>query len=277
MVGATGLIKALSYDYLTKLAHPRSISWVCNHSRNTQLALLHDYVDIAFTYERHQEAISTSEHWAENAGCVFHDHFILVGPASDPAGIRQEPTLLDSFHKIATTGSLFHSRNDGSATMWKERALWSSIGLQPWKDSKSSNWYKSLNGGPPEALIRADTKGAYLLTDRSTLLRQTVLRTIVSSRVFFEPVTSDDLLMNSCHALYSRSASPTKKMAVSDFLDYLLSSRGQAIIASFGSDEVGKPFFAPVQDGLATSHLVGGRPWKGRWVLDSEVQIPAKL
>lgn len=53
--GINGLIEALAKDYLSIKRLNGSIVWICNHSRNSQLALLINYVDVALTYEREQE------------------------------------------------------------------------------------------------------------------------------------------------------------------------------------------------------------------------------
>ncbi|RLL93058.1 hypothetical protein CFD26_101542 [Aspergillus turcosus] len=92
--------EALAKDYLSLRDTPGSIEWVCNHSRNTQLALFHGHIDLALTYEREQEEISVLEGWAENAGCIFHDHFCLIGPEQDPANIRQVQSIEEAFEQI---------------------------------------------------------------------------------------------------------------------------------------------------------------------------------
>lgn len=269
-VGATGLIKALADDYLSGSNTMGSIEWVCNHSRNTQLALLHDVVDLALTYERDQEDLAASEGWSVTAGCVFHDHFCLAGPSSDPAGLESATSLVEALCKIAKSASLFHSRGDSSATMWKERLLWSQGGLEPWKDPDAATWYKISTHSPTEALTAADAAGAYLLTDRSTLLMQTASKTIYNSTVFFEPTAVNDVLMNSCYALFSPHSSAQRAADVARLIQYLLSARGQNIVASLGREEVGFPFFARVSDGFAASFLKGGIPREGKWVKAKE-------
>ena len=273
--GATGLIKALADDYITRVPDTASIEWVCNHSRNTQLALLHGYIDIALTYERDQESLAATEGWSVTAGCAFHDHFCLAGPSSDPAGLRGAASLQEGFERIAGARALFHSRADASATMWKERSIWSACGVEPWKDEDaSSTWYQTSHCNPSEALTAADAAGAYLLTDRSTLLRQTALQTIHNTTVFFEPTSPNDVLMNSCHALTPSSMSAERSIAVSNFLSYLW-GRGQDVIASFGKEELGGfALFAPVRDGFATVYLTGGLPRDGHWTIPSEKTKP---
>jgi tungstate transport system substrate-binding protein len=269
--GAVGLIRALATDYLSTLPSEASITWTSNHSRNTQLALFGNHIDIALTYERDQEMLAASEGWSNTAGCVFHDHFVLAGPASDPAGVRSTRCLADALRRIASQRSLFHNRADASATMWKERSLWLEARLRPWEDWNVNDWYRSSLMGPADALKSADAAGAYLITDRSTLLHQTGLKNVSKTTIFVEPEARDDILMNSCFALYAASADEEKARAVSHFIGYMRSERGQHVISNYGKVQVGLPLFAAVEEGYAHSKLKDGRPVGGVWLLGSRL------
>ncbi|KAI5476562.1 hypothetical protein MNV49_007509 [Pseudohyphozyma bogoriensis] len=252
--GPTGILRTLSELFLSLHAPHAQIPWVCNHSRNTQLALLKDAIDVSLTYERDQEEISVREGWARKGGVVFHDHFVVVGPRSNPANLLptdSPTTMLSKIHVAASAGlTTFHSRVDGSATMVKERALWSASSLSPWTDPVAlGSWYKTSLLPPASALIGADTAGAYLLSDRSTLLRQTANKTIQGSTVFYEPGSPDDFLMNGCAALIAAEPIP---MAVR-FVEFLHSDEGQKLIRTYGNDEVGQPFFALLTPSLKPS------------------------
>lgn len=289
--GATGLVGALAADYLAGLATsrktcaPGSIEWVCNHSRNTQLALLRGAIDLALTYEREPERLAEQEGWSVDVGCVFHDHFCLAGPADDPAGVKSASDMYDGLRKIragavaASRGSgpsvSFHSRSDASATMHKEHLLWSSALSStsttdgqptpvPWEDPTSEGWYTQTLFSPAQAVTQADREGAYLITDRSTLLKQVILGHVTNTTVFFEAASEDSVLMNSCHAL---RPSQDKSEVASEFIEYVLSERGQNVIARFGEQETGGyPLFAPVEDGFCQKFLAGGKPRDGKWV-----------
>lgn len=149
--------------------------------------------------------------------------------------------------------------------MWKERQIWSQCRLEPWNNASDAAWYHTFLETPSDALANADAAEAYLLTDRSTLLRQTIQQTIARTTVFIEPTSPDDLLMNSCHALYSPSATGLRQQNTMNFLRYLFSDRGQDVIASYGRHECGLPLFASIRDGFARSSLTGGFPRNGRW------------
>ncbi|CAK7232950.1 hypothetical protein SBRCBS47491_008442 [Sporothrix bragantina] len=277
--GATGLLQVLATEFLSTNAPSTSangavIDWVCNHSRNTQLALLQGAIDVALTYERDMEAVAAAEGWSATVGCVFHDHFVFVGPAADPANIRSASSIGDAFQRIHRCRALFHSRQDGSATMVKENSIWKSCGIQLPAENLDSEgeWYKTSLSTPEDALKNATAAGAYLLTDRSTLLRQTWLQTIPSNvTVFFEPTRADDILMNSCYALRSTAPNLQYRQGTDDFLAYLLSEAGQSTIASYGVKETGLSLFSPASDGFATTFLRGGRPQGGRWMFSSKL------
>jgi tungstate transport system substrate-binding protein len=259
----------LACDYLQTLDQPGSITWVANHSRNAQITLLRGHVDIALTYERDQEALAESEGWSVTKGCLFHDHFVVAGPISDPAEVAGTKSSSEALTKIGKSRSLFHSRQDGSATMWKEAKLWEETGLTPRENEGDSDWFKKSYIPPADALKNADAAGAYLITDRSTLLRQTGLGTISQTTVFHEPLSEDDVLMNSCYALCTPTAARDEASQVNLFINYALSERGQNIIRGFGVKECGFPLFAPVSEGLAHTRLQAGLPRGRQWVMKS--------
>lgn len=158
--------------------------------------------------------------------------------------------------------------------MWKERQLWSNVGLKPWESPSISinetsgrpGWYRTSLYGPADALIAADTAGAYAITDRSTLLRQTAQQTVKNITVLFEPETADHILLNTCYALrpvMPRSADVEAES--SKFLDFLTGPDGQKVISDFGRSEAGFSFFAASEDGCAKTQLKGGRPISGKW------------
>jgi tungstate transport system substrate-binding protein len=263
--GATGLLQMLSGDYRVMRGQLGSISWVCNHSRNTQLALLYNYIDMALTYERDQETIAEKEGWSKTLGCVFHDHFVLAGPMDDPAHLAAASSLEDALRRIAESQCVFHSRADLSATMWMERSLWKLASLKPWTDP-AATWYKTSRLSPAEAVIVASVSGAYLVTDRSTLLRQTRLKTIRDITVFFEPTSPDSILMNSCYASISTAAARDPSHGLS-FFEYVCSPRGQRVVQEYGMlGDDGMSLFAGLDDGFARAPLRNGQPVDGLWL-----------
>src|SRR5512145_527204 len=59
---------------------------------------------------------------------VMHNDFVIVGPPSDPASLRSQPTLASVFESIYSSASTFVSRGDESGTHVKELAIWENAG-----------------------------------------------------------------------------------------------------------------------------------------------------
>ncbi|MBM4249539.1 MAG: hypothetical protein FJ149_08940 [Euryarchaeota archaeon] len=97
---------------------------------------------------------------------VMYNWFMIVGPASDPAGVRSLNGTVEAFRAIANTSSTFCSRGDASGTNTKELDLWKKAGVSP--DPKTSSWYLNLSQGMGETLITTNEKKGYTLTDEGT-------------------------------------------------------------------------------------------------------------
>ncbi|SFR30830.1 substrate-binding domain-containing protein [Halorubrum sodomense] len=97
---------------------------------------------------------------------MFND-FVIVGPESDPAGIRGMSSATDALTAIAEAQATFVSRGDNSGTHTKELNLWEAAGTEPGGD-----WYQETGTGMGEALNIANQQGAYTLSDRGTFISQ---------------------------------------------------------------------------------------------------------
>lgn len=170
---------------------------------------------------------------------VMHNDFVIVGPPSDPAGIRGASPV-DAFMKIHAAGATFVSRSDDSGTHVKELALWSNAGLNP----PGEDWYLETGQGQGATLSIASEKSGYALTDRGTFL---AYKPNVDLEILVE---GDPFLLNVYHVI---TVNPEKHPAVNlegarAFADFITSPEGQSIIAEFGVDEYGEPFFFPDAD-----------------------------
>ena len=54
----------------------------------------------------------------------MYNYFVIVGPANDPAGIKNCETAADAFAKIRESDSKFISRGDESGTHKAELKIW---------------------------------------------------------------------------------------------------------------------------------------------------------
>lgn len=95
----------------------------------------------------------------------MYNDFVIVGPASDPAGIKGVKSAADAMAKIQASQSKFISRGDDSGTHKKEKALWKAANLQP-----AGSWYIEAGQGMGKVLQMASELDGYSLTDRGTWL-----------------------------------------------------------------------------------------------------------
>jgi tungstate transport system substrate-binding protein len=100
-----------------------------------------------------------------NRRYMMYNYFVIVGPESDSAGIKNASTAPDAFRRIAAKQSLFISRADDSGTYQKEKSIWEAANITP-----GGTWYQSTSSGMEETLIAADTKNGYTLSDKGTYL-----------------------------------------------------------------------------------------------------------
>ncbi|HLH94439.1 MAG TPA: substrate-binding domain-containing protein [Xanthobacteraceae bacterium] len=96
---------------------------------------------------------------------VMYNDFVIVGPKSDPAGIRGLKDARQAFTRIASARAAFASRGDDSGTNRMELRLWKSANTAP---DKAGGWYRDLGQGMGPTLNIAAGMDAYTLTDRAT-------------------------------------------------------------------------------------------------------------
>lgn len=122
-------------------------------------------VDVVLVHAPAAEQKFVDEGYGEQRLPVMYNDFILVGPASDPAGLADAANLDDALMRIAQTQSMFVSRGDDSGTHKKELSLWKQAGVTP-----QGGWYREAGQGMGKVLQMAGELDAYTLTDRGTWL-----------------------------------------------------------------------------------------------------------
>jgi tungstate transport system substrate-binding protein len=177
-----------------------------------------------------------------NRTLVMHNDFIIVGPPSDPAGIKGMTSAPDAFQKIADAQVNFYSRGDKSGTDTAEKAIWNSIGITVADNSTSNpSWY--IEGGTGTGMLAlcriASEKGGYTMTDRATYLaNQSVLTLDIM-------VQGDPGLLNIYHVIEVNPEMFPKvnSQGAEAFIKFMVSKEAQDIIASFGVEQYGQPLF----------------------------------
>jgi len=168
---------------------------------------------------------------------VMHNDYIIVGPASDPAGIKGMASAKDAMKKLAEGKGIFVTRGDNSGTNQLELTLWKAVSI----NATGQKWYQSTGQGMGATLTVTSEKGAYTITDRATYL---ATKQNLSLEVL---VQNDPILLNIYHVIQVNPQKSTKINAdgAKAFADFMVSPEAQGMIKTFGVDKYGQPLFFP--------------------------------
>ncbi len=193
--------------------------------------------DLLLVHDKPSEKAFVAEGYGSARFDLMYNDFVVVGPASDPAGIAGTDDAAAALASIAAAKAPFVSRGDDSGTHRREQALWAAAGVDP--TGASGTWYREAGQGMGATLNTATMMEAYTLADRGTWL---AMRGRLDLRVVVE---GDARLRNQYGiTLVSPERHPHVKAALARrFADWLLSPAGQAAIDGFAID--GERLFIP--------------------------------
>ncbi len=129
--------------------------------------------DLILVHSKKQEEAFIEEGFSPERLTFMYNYFVLCGPAEDPAGVKAAPSVKDAFKTIADGKFQFVSRGDSSGTHTKEISLWpEELGITAEAESVAaySDWYVYSNAGMGTCLTMAEELGAYILSDKATML-----------------------------------------------------------------------------------------------------------
>ena len=185
-------------------------------------------VDLVLVHAREDEDKFVAAGFGVNRRDVMYNDFILVGPTTDPAGIRGMTRVGEALKKIHETGATFVSRGDESGTHIMERRLWKEENIVQGLATDARR-YLSAGQGMGAVLTMSGALGAYTLTDRGTFLAY-------KSRIGLDIlVAGDPRLANP----YGIIAVNPKRHAHTNFtgamalIDWITSAEGLVLVASF--------------------------------------------
>ena len=168
---------------------------------------------------------------------VMYNDFVIVGPASDPAGIGEAANVTEALRAIAGAETPFASRGDDSGTHKKELALWRAAGTDV--AAASGTWYRETGSGMGATLNVALGMEAYALSDRATWI---AFGNKGEHEILFEG--RDELFNQYGVILVNPERHPNVAAEAGQaFVDWLLGERGQAAIAAYTLD--GEQLFFP--------------------------------
>ncbi|WP_076650151.1 extracellular solute-binding protein [Pontibaca methylaminivorans] len=193
--------------------------------------------DVLFVHDTPSEEKFVADGEGVSRADVMYNDFILVGPESDPAGIKGDDDVVDAFRKIAEAEAPFASRADESGTHKAELRIWEDAGIDI--ADASGGWYAETGSGMGATLNTGIGMGAYILTDRGTWIS-------FGNKDGYEiTVEGDEKLFNQYGIiLVNPEKHPNVKAeAGQQFIDWILSDEGQEAIASYKID--GQELFFP--------------------------------
>jgi tungstate transport system substrate-binding protein len=121
--------------------------------------------DVVFVHAKAEEEMFVADGFGVKRYPVMYNDFVLIGPSSDPAGIKGMGDVV-AFQAIKAKATPFISRGDRSGTHIKELDLWKAAGVDIAKDK--GHWCKEIDRGMRAALDIASASNAYVLSDRGT-------------------------------------------------------------------------------------------------------------
>jgi tungstate transport system substrate-binding protein len=195
--------------------------------------------DIVIVHARALEDKFVADGFGIDRRDVMYNDFVILGPASDPAGVKGMTDVKAAFKKIADSKSKMVSRGDNSGTHVKEVEIWKAAGVEPAGDW-FENWVDGSKGNGPTTKY-ANEQQAYVLMDRATYL---TLKKEINLQVLVE---GDPLMMNYI-ALIRVNPATFANLNVDEtlaFANFLTSKEAQEIIRTFKVDVYGEPLFFP--------------------------------
>ncbi|MEY2947200.1 MAG: hypothetical protein RL084_597 [Pseudomonadota bacterium] len=180
--------------------------------------------DVVFVHDVPAEEKFVAEGFGIKRFPVMYNDFVVVGPQADPAGAKGND-IAAALKKISSSNAAFISRGDKSGTHAAELRFWNQAALA----DKKGTGYKECGCGMGPALNIGASTGAYVLTDRGTWLN---FKNRGDLKVLVE---GDAKLFNQYGVMVVNPAKHphVKQAEAQKFVDWVISSNGQAAIAAY--------------------------------------------
>src|SRR3954469_10269376 len=182
--------------------------------------------DVVFVHAKSQEEKFLAEGFGVKRYDVMYNDFVLIGPNSDPAGVKGRD-IETALKTIQAKAAPFVSRGDKSGTHSAELALWKLSGIDI--AASKGPWYREIGQGMGAALNTAQAMNGYVLSDRGTWIS-------FKNRGNLEIVVEGDKRLFNQYGviLVNPDKFPSvKKEPGQAFVDWLISPEGQKAIADY--------------------------------------------
>ena len=183
--------------------------------------------DVVFVHAKPQEEKFIAEGFGVERKPVMYNDFVLIGPKSDPAGIKGSKDIAAALKAVQAKQAPFVSRGDKSGTHSAELALWKNAGVEI--EQVKGPWYREIGQGMGAALNTASALNGYVLADRATWLN-------FKNRGDLEIVVEGDKRLFNQYGVILVNPAKHANVKVKDgqaFIDWLVSPEGQKAIADY--------------------------------------------
>ena len=240
--GELGLVKVLAEDFATK--NDVSICWIKAGSGESLSLLKNKEVDMIMVHAPKAEKEALKDGWASDRSLIGSNEFYITGPKKDPALIKDSTSVKEAYSRIAARQALFYTRADNSGTHKKELSIWKMANIEP-----KGEWYTVNKDFMLATLKKADTTGAYFMTDSSTWVA--AKKELKNQRILFR---GDLVLINTYNALKQNGLdTPNQKMSAK-YIEYVAKGEGQKIIGTFGAKLYGEAIYNDAAYAMKYNH-----------------------
>jgi tungstate transport system substrate-binding protein len=196
-------------------------------------------VDVLLVHAPPAEKIYVKKGYGVNRRQVMYNDFVIIGPPSDPAGIKGK-NVVAALDAIRAKGAVFASRGDNSGTNKKEIILWKATG-KPLPEKQS--WYVQTGQGMLSTINITAERNGYTMTDRGTYIKYA--DNMKGNPPLTIMVQGDPILLNqySVIAVNPKRCPKVKYDLAMTFSDWMASAATQKLIRDFKL--LGKPLFVP--------------------------------
>jgi len=182
--------------------------------------------DVVFVHDQVAEEKFVADGFGLKRLPVMYNDFVLIGPKSDPAGVRGAD-IVAALGKLAASNRNFISRGDKSGTHAAELRYWKTANVD--LAAKRPEGYKECGCGMGPALNMAASMDGYVLADRGTWL------SFKNRGELAVLVEGDMRLFNQYGVIVVNPAKHphVKKDLAQAFADWVVSPEGQTTIAAY--------------------------------------------
>lgn len=172
----------------------------------------------------------------------MYNYFVVLGPSSDPAGVKNTSTATDAFKAIMDAKATFVSRGDDSGTNKAELKIWKAVGSTP--DPATDTWYVSAGSGMGDTITKTAELQGYTMSDKATYLahqHKSDLAILLGE--------SDDLKNTySLIAVNPDTISGVNTEGAQAFIDWMTSAEARTLIDEYGVADYGEPLFYTIDE-----------------------------